>query len=63
MWGQVKGPDLQLKSLKEEVTRERVCCRSVQGGRRSGYQQQPVTFDEWRSAKEEKASPITTDKP
>lgn len=27
------------------------------------YQQQPVTFDEWRSAREEKGEPITTDKP
>ncbi len=26
------------------------------------YQQQPVTFDEWRSAREEKGKLITTDK-
>lgn len=27
------------------------------------YQEQPVTFDEWRSAREEKGKLITTDKP
>lgn len=30
---------------------------------RREYQQQPVTFDEWRSARDEKGELITTDKP
>lgn len=43
--------------------KKRFCCRSHEGGKSSVNQQRPITFDEWRSAKEKKDSPITTDKP